>query len=85
MDNGADYPTFYMDDITLPLCNYYKSKYMTPEEDLFFKRKQIEHYGFPFSESPDQHTIDSALQRDKLRMSRFHDEDLFDILDVDDD
>lgn len=85
MDSGADFPTFYLDDIKLPLCNYYKSKFMTPDEDIFFKRKQIEHYGFPFYESPDQHTIDTSLQRDNLRMSRFHDEDLFDIIAVDDD
>lgn len=82
VSSGADFPTFFMDDIKLPLCNYYKAKFMTDDEDLFFKRKQIAQYGFPFYESPDEHTIATAIQRNNLRMSRYHDEDLFDIVDT---
>lgn len=83
ISSGADFPTFFLDDVKLPLCNYYKTKFMTEDEDLFFKRKQISQYGFPFYDSPDEHTIATAIQRNNLRMSRFHDEDIYDIVEID--
>lgn len=81
---GACFPSFYLDDITLPLCDYYRKRYMTDKQDLFFKRKQIEVYGFPFSETPSADDVAKTLQRFDLRDSRHHSEDLFDIIDIDD-